>query len=363
VSLAEGVGTLWTCPTCHRRFANRNQWHACSTIGLDEQLAGKSPEAVAIFRRFADEVRRCGPVSIIPERTRIAFATRMSFASVVLRKRWVDAGLVFGRRPRSSRFHRVETFSPRNHVGTLRLETPEQVDGQVGRWIGEAYLVGLQRHIRPIDPPPIRAPRLDLVTMSPELMVAILRGDWDWAARIAGVAIPDEWTTEDWSWHRVRLEQVADDPAVLPWLARLMILRGDRQEIVGNAGFHGPPDRAGMAELGYHVVGRRRRMGFATETVVALMEWARSEHAVHRFRASIGPWNQPSLGLARKLGFQQTGVQWDDEDGEELVFELDPGAVADGEPSKVVSPGRARARPGHPARSPTPARGRRPGPR
>jgi ribosomal-protein-alanine N-acetyltransferase len=39
--------------------------------------------------------------------------------------------------------------------------------------------------------------------------------------------------------------------------------------------------------------------------------------------ASIAPDNDPSLAIVRKLGFEQTGEQWDDEDGLELVFQLE----------------------------------------
>jgi hypothetical protein len=35
-----------------------------------------------------------------------------------------------------------------------------------------------------------------------------------------------------------------------------------------------------------------------------------------------------SLGIVQRLGFVQTGQQWDDEDGLELVFELE--ATSDG---------------------------------
>ena len=68
------------------------------------------------------------------------------------------------------------------------------------------------------------------------------------------------------------------------------------------------------------------RRSDATEAVVAILEWARTEHGVRHFVASVGPWNEPSLALVRRLGFRQTGTQWDDEDGEELVFELEIGA-------------------------------------
>jgi ribosomal-protein-alanine N-acetyltransferase len=37
----------------------------------------------------------------------------------------------------------------------------------------------------------------------------------------------------------------------------------------------------------------------------------------------VAPDNERSLNLIGKLGFRQTGDQWDDEDGLELVFELE----------------------------------------
>ncbi len=66
-----------------------------------------------------------------------------------------------------------------------------------------------------------------------------------------------------------------------------------------------------------------RRQGVATEVVRALLDWAATEHGVQRFRASVSPDNVPSLATIRKFGFHQVGVQIDDIDGEELVFDLD----------------------------------------
>jgi RimJ/RimL family protein N-acetyltransferase len=37
----------------------------------------------------------------------------------------------------------------------------------------------------------------------------------------------------------------------------------------------------------------------------------------------LSPDNAPSLAVLEKLGFRQTGVQIDESDDEELVFELD----------------------------------------
>jgi RimJ/RimL family protein N-acetyltransferase len=61
----------------------------------------------------------------------------------------------------------------------------------------------------------------------------------------------------------------------------------------------------------------------ATEVVHALFDWAGREHGVTRFRAAVAPDNEPSLRIIRGFGFHEVGVQLDDIDGKELVFELD----------------------------------------
>ena len=52
------------------------------------------------------------------------------------------------------------------------------------------------------------------------------------------------------------------------------------------------------------------------------MDLAEERAAIRRFVLSVGPQNEPSLAIVRKLGFTQTGEHMDEEDGRELVFEL-----------------------------------------
>jgi hypothetical protein len=64
---------LWACPECGRSFANRNQFHFCSHVRLDEHLVGREPEVVATFARLLEAAQKSGPVKVLPEKTRIAF--------------------------------------------------------------------------------------------------------------------------------------------------------------------------------------------------------------------------------------------------------------------------------------------------
>ena len=101
-----------------------------------------------------------------------------------------------------------------------------------------------------------------------------------------------------------------------------MLTRSAPRTLVGRIGFHAPPDARGAVEIGYAVEPEYRGHGYATEAATDMLAWARREHGIRSFVASVSPTNAPSLAIVKKFGFVQTGVQWDDEDGEELVFEL-----------------------------------------
>ena len=143
-----GFGELWTCPRCGRAFASRNQTHTCGLATLEHHLDGRPAEIRAIVERVIALAERNGPVTVLPQKTRIALAARMSFAALQPRRAWVDGHVVLARRRDDPRFTRIETFSPGNHLHAFRLRAPEEADEEVAAWLAEAYDVGMQRHLR-----------------------------------------------------------------------------------------------------------------------------------------------------------------------------------------------------------------------
>jgi hypothetical protein len=128
-------------------FANRNQSHACGRHSLARHFKGKRPEIRALFDAVVAAIRKIGPVRVLPEKTRIAFQVRMSFAQVTPRQQWLDGHVVLSRRLASPRFRKVETFSPRNHLHAFRLSDLREIDDEFRAWLMEAYRVGEQRHL------------------------------------------------------------------------------------------------------------------------------------------------------------------------------------------------------------------------
>jgi [ribosomal protein S5]-alanine N-acetyltransferase len=176
----------------------------------------------------------------------------------------------------------------------------------------------------PVDIPPIQTERLELRSMSIPFMRALVSRDLATAEAEIGAVLPVGFPDHLDAFLAFRLAQLDDDPAIRPWLGRVMVMtEAGIPRGIGSIGFHGPPDADGRVEIGYRVEVGYRRRGLVSEAVAAMFAWARREHGIHRFRASIAPTNEASLAVAAKFGFRQVGVQWDDLDGEELVFELD----------------------------------------
>ena len=101
-----------------------------------------------LFDALVALIRDIGEVTVLPEKTRIAFQVRMSFAAVSVRQRHLVGHFVFARRVEHPRFLRVETFSPRNHLHAFRLDTLQDLDSQFAGWAREAYAAGEQKHLR-----------------------------------------------------------------------------------------------------------------------------------------------------------------------------------------------------------------------
>jgi ribosomal-protein-alanine N-acetyltransferase len=174
------------------------------------------------------------------------------------------------------------------------------------------------------DEAPSRASpkRVRFVELTSAALTALLDSDLPAASAAAGVALTGFFTTDQarWLW-RLRIGQVAADPASAQWIARAAVAEPEGF-VVGHAGFHGPPDDAGMVEIGYSVAPEHRRQGYARAMLAELLRRAAADPAVRTVRASISPGNAASLATIAGFGFAKVGEQWDEEDGLELIFEV-----------------------------------------
>jgi hypothetical protein len=111
-SAVKNLKPLWKCPKGGDRFTGRNMWHSCGKFTLKALFARSEPRVRKIFRKFAKMARACGPVHMIPQKTRAVFQVRMRFAGAMPRKSHLICHFILARKIKNARFQKIETFSP-----------------------------------------------------------------------------------------------------------------------------------------------------------------------------------------------------------------------------------------------------------
>lgn len=105
----------------------------------------------------------------------------------------------------------------------------------------------------------------------------------------------------------VRQVDGAGDDGTGQWGIFQIILR-ETGEVIGDIGFHGPPDHAGTVEIGYSLVEQYRGRGLMGESAVAICGLVWSRKLVSRIIARTDEGNAASAGVLRHAGFREDGV-------------------------------------------------------
>jgi uncharacterized protein DUF5655 len=138
---------LWTCPKCGAEFVSANMWHSCGRYRLEDLFARSEPHVFKTFQKFKCMVESCGPVKMIPQKTRVVFMVRMRFAGATVRKTGLRVGLILERAlPADPRIEEIQTFGPYCHGHYFRIDGEAQLDKTMRQWIREAYDSGTQKH-------------------------------------------------------------------------------------------------------------------------------------------------------------------------------------------------------------------------
>jgi RimJ/RimL family protein N-acetyltransferase len=165
-------------------------------------------------------------------------------------------------------------------------------------------------------------PQVQILQLDAAALRALADGDLAAAERTSPVPLTPYLAGSDcrrtWA---IRADQVLDDPPSAAWITGV-VWDPDRRLAVGKAGYHGPPDEAGMVEVGYSIDPQHRRQGYARAALRALVDRAGREPGVTTVRASVSPDNVASRDLVLSEGFVPVGEQIDEEDGLEIVYEV-----------------------------------------
>ena len=129
----------WKCPRCGASLVARNLSHACGDYSVEKFLEGKSVTGRRLFRNFAALIAKCGPYTLAPAKTRVAFMAAVRFASVNrVGADAIDVHFVLPWAIDSRRLRRVERVG-KLYVHHLRLRARGDFDAELAGWLCQSY--------------------------------------------------------------------------------------------------------------------------------------------------------------------------------------------------------------------------------
>ncbi len=168
---------------------------------------------------------------------------------------------------------------------------------------------------RHADAAEIRTERLTIIPFARDLALAALRDRAELARRLGG-SVADGWPGPGMAEYLPAYTgELAEQPERSAWV-RLALRTADRA-LIGDMGFHGPPDRQGTVELGYSIAPAYRRQGYASEGARGLVAWAFAQPQVQRIIARCAPDNAGSIRVLEGARLRRVGMR-----GEYLLWEL-----------------------------------------
>ena len=160
----------------------------------------------------------------------------------------------------------------------------------------------------------LETPRFLLVPATAEMVALEISGSAALGQALAA-DVPADWPPEETAdalpWFLSRLEADAGLSGWLNWYGLYREEVSRRPQLVGSAGFFGPPEN-GTVEIGYAVLPAFQGQDFATEIVAGLVTWALSQPAVKCVAAETNSENGASMRVLNKLGFIEIGTGRED---------------------------------------------------
>jgi hypothetical protein len=140
---------MWTCPECGRSFANTNQAHACQTTTVEDYLTAKTDLAISIYEALVGALEVAGEFRVHPQKTRIAFISRMTFVWISLARGWADIGFVLPDPLDDDRVRKLQLYGPTSWGHSIRVTSPDEIDDEVRDWLADALKRGDQATLDP----------------------------------------------------------------------------------------------------------------------------------------------------------------------------------------------------------------------
>jgi len=158
----------------------------------------------------------------------------------------------------------------------------------------------------------LTTPRLHLRPLAPVEMRELLEG-----RPLPGQRWADDYPLDGTLVAVAMQQELVDHEVDRGSFCHYQVLLRDQDVVVGDIGFHTPPDELGEVSVGFGIVPSARRRGYAVEALRALLEWALAQPEVRSIHADTDLVNLASQRVLLGAGMQVVA-----DEGDRKVYEI-----------------------------------------
>jgi ribosomal-protein-alanine N-acetyltransferase len=156
---------------------------------------------------------------------------------------------------------------------------------------------------------PISTQRLSLIPLTLEQLKLGLKSTFDLSANLGFPLVSSLFEGVVQRAVTMKIDKMSNiSPGLHPWFTYWLILIFSSETGAGLVGFKGNPDANGEVEIGYGIDPYFQRLGYMSEAVQAMINWAFSHKECHRITATgVRLDNLASQKVLLHNGFIETG--------------------------------------------------------
>ena len=131
----------WICPECGKSFKNKNQWHSCYTLSLEDHIRNRPQKIQKLVHKLISIVRSFGPVELNPVKSVIQVKAGATFLSIKPKNEYIELEFQTGKEIDEFPVHRSVRISGNRFLHFLYLQAIKDIDQQIISWLKESYLL------------------------------------------------------------------------------------------------------------------------------------------------------------------------------------------------------------------------------
>jgi hypothetical protein len=129
----------WTCPECGKSFRNRNQWHSCYTLKVEDHIRNKSRHIQDLVFFLISRLYEFGPIDLNPVKSVIQVKSGATFLSIKPKKDYVELEFQLGETMDTFPVHKIIRISGKRVLHFVYIQKKDDINEQLLHWLKDSY--------------------------------------------------------------------------------------------------------------------------------------------------------------------------------------------------------------------------------